>query len=557
MSEWRFFQIRRDSIVRVLIGSVIAALFLLVSIGYFAFNSNLSSLRDLNRENIAWTTDQLRFEHAALMMELSDLRSGAPSATPGSVNARFDILWSRVAQSETGTAGQRIRNYDQESHTLEALMESLRRTEERVVNLRSDNTQAITDIMTEFDRFDRPLFELDRTVFLGQEQHLADIRSRLWLSGLATAILTGAAFLLTAGTLVWVTRENDRNRKMAAKNLELAHVAERANQAKSRFLTMMSHELRTPMNGVLGMIALAKQSGMAVPQMRLIEQAEKSGRQMIAMLSDILDYATLQDQEMELDNKPFAVATLTDAIRELFNSVAKREGIHFSVETEPDCPERLIGDVKRLRQIVAHFAAYIVELASTDNVTIRVGYKDEGLRIAIEFSYGEYESKINWSPDVLLGVAEENPNQFTSDALGPAVARGILAQMGGAVQAGKAPNNRVSVILTAPAEVASLHEVTVYLESNSEAIRKVCELGFTGKRTVLVPQGYDGNVDIVLIESGGLDEAEKVGRLTEKYPRALRLALGTPINPAAFDGRIDLPIDLENLQKSVLEQIAV
>lgn len=543
--------------MRALIALAILALFGLVALGYNAFNTNLKSLKTLNQENVVWTSDQLKFELSALTREIALLQAGIENSTPAKVNSRFDIIWSRIAQSEAGSLGKRLRAYDLDSNTLPTFFQLLRDIEDDVVNLKADDIETMARLVTELETFQKPLFDFDRKVFLGEEALLADIRGQLWTSAMFTAIVTLAAFVLTAGALIMVNRESARNREIAEHNLELAEDAEKANQAKSRFLTMMSHELRTPMNGVLGMISLAKRTGMATPQLRLVEQAEKSGRQMISMLSDILDYAAIQDNEMELEQKPFGIESLADAVHELFASVAKREGIDFQVNVRKGCPERVTGDVKRLRQIVAHFASYIVEMAGTDNVSIELDHQGEQLSVSIAFDYGKDRDGESWRPEILLGTYNNDPTQFASDALGPAVAREILQQMGGIVQLGHSEGNRISVILSVPAEQVNKEEVLVHLASQSNALRLICDAGLAGTVARLLPEDHPGPADILLIECGGMEEITRVRDLSSAHQGALIIAVGSPLNPGEFDGQIDVPIDLDKLRNSIFDKIAV
>ena len=62
------------------------------------------------------------------------------------------------------------------------------------------------------------------------------------------------------------------------------------------------------MNGVLGQLALAKSQGMPEKQLRLVEQAERSGQQMIGMLLDIRDFSALQENQLAIDRRAFELS---------------------------------------------------------------------------------------------------------------------------------------------------------------------------------------------------------------------------------------------------------
>lgn len=485
------------------------------------------------------------------MKSLSDATLG--TATPRDVNNRFDILWSRLAQTAQGSVGERLRTYDAETNTLKQIDMLLRDNETTVVDLRAGDVGTLELLTNRFAALDRDVAGFSRRVFLGEEERVAEIRGRLRAGANFTTVVTFMAFFLTGSALFWVNLESRRNARMADHNRELAEAAEQANLAKSRFLTMMSHELRTPMNGVLGMLALAKQPGMALPQLRLVEQAEKSGKQMISMLSDILDYSSLQDNKMKLETKPFEPTQLANAVAELFGSVARREGIDFSVVTSEACPQWIEGDFRRLRQIVAHFASYIVEMAGAENVTVEFDYALQDLKVYISFDYGQYlEDDTSWRPEILLGTDTRDANQFASDALGPAVARGILLQMGGKVELGYPGDRRISVILTTPAPAVEIDELLVFIDTRSEALRTICRVGLSGLSVKIVDDKFKGRVHAVLVETGGLDEMQNVADLKQKFDKALFVALGSPISPVDFDDQISLPIDIGKLRSSVL-----
>ena len=493
-------------------------------------------------------------ELSLFQRELVRLEAGQPGATPNSVNRRFDILWSRLAQSEQGTVGERLRGYDSDEQTLKRLFKAVRDAEQTVISLKPGDVDTLYALQETFLPFEQAVVAFNRGVFIGEERRVAQVRGDINRSALITAIATVAAFFTTGLALFLVSRESKLNRQMADKNLQLARAAEEANHAKSRFLTMMSHELRTPMNGVLGMLSLAKQQGLAKNQLRLVNQAETSGQQMIAMLSDILDYSALQDNRMTLESKPFEPSQLAEAIHGLFGSVARREGIGFSVTCTDDCPQRVSGDFRRLRQIVAHFASYIVETAGTEDIEIVIDHEGGELRVSIGFDYGGLLGQDKtWHPEILLGTREDTDDQFATDALGPAVARGVLERMGGAIRLDHPSSERIAILLSLPADVVDIQLLNVLIDTRSEALRTICKVALEDENTVVVEADQNQTVHKVLVEAGGQDELKRVQDMSVKYPGALLIALGNPINPSEFDGSVTIPLDIQHLRAQVLD----
>ncbi|MEM7269969.1 MAG: histidine kinase dimerization/phospho-acceptor domain-containing protein, partial [Pseudomonadota bacterium] len=286
---------RRLAITRILLAAVVLGMVGLSSLGYLMQRSDLRTLQQLSKENLTWSAAQIEIELQRFMGSVSALALGDSAVTADDVIDRFDILWSRVAIFENGDVAARYAHYDEDRATITALFDTMKAREEVVLSLTSDDQDVARGLIGDFAKHAGPLRSISVRIVSGEEAFEAEARDGLRAGQAMAATLSGGAVIMAGLLMAVAFFEARKYRRLADHNAHLASEAEAANQAKSRFLTMMSHELRTPMNGVLGQLALAKLPGLPAPQLRLVEQAERSGRQMIGMLTDILDFSALQE----------------------------------------------------------------------------------------------------------------------------------------------------------------------------------------------------------------------------------------------------------------------
>jgi signal transduction histidine kinase/DNA-binding response OmpR family regulator len=148
------------------------------------------------------------------------------------------------------------------------------------------------------------------------------------------------------------------------------HSALNASQAKSEFLANMSHELRTPMNGLLGMLDLALDSGVAGEQKDQLETAQRCAYSLLALLNDILDLSKIEAGKMLLEKIPFdARAVVEDCVKsQAPNAAQKKIDLRFEVRDTPQTA--LLGDPLRVRQIVANLLSNAVKFTGQGSVTV-------------------------------------------------------------------------------------------------------------------------------------------------------------------------------------------
>jgi signal transduction histidine kinase len=538
-----------------LFGAVVIVLTITIAAaGFFVVRRDIDAMNDAARENILWSAVQVEIELMRFQRSLADFGSTGSQTSVRDINNRFDILWSRVTLFQQGEVGQRLSAYDGVTSTVPDLFAAMQAVEDAVVGLAPGDVATAQDIQARFEPLASRLRVLSRDVLHGEEAKQAMLRADLQSSSLILTVISAVAVLASVLLIFVFARDTNRFRQLAEQNAVLLAASNRASRAKSQFLAMMSHELRTPMNGVLGLLALVRQKGLSEPQERLLDRAERSGRQMNALLAHILDFTAIQDDQLELDYKPFEPAQLAEAVHDLFEPVAQREGIAFSVTLDPACPHRLFGDFARLRQAVTHLATYVLETAGTRNIAIDLSYADGNLEAAISFDYSQTGGE--WHPELILGATEPRGDSFATEALGPAVSRGLIDRMGGSTMLASPAADRIAVIVRVPAEELRIDRLTLKIVTQSAALEAICRAAFRSERIRFLTAGSADEAHVVLVEAGGQQEAETLRAIARQYPRAMLVALGRPVNPDDFQDVIDVPIDVAKVRNSALMRLA-
>lgn len=164
----------------------------------------------------------------------------------------------------------------------------------------------------------------------------------------------------------------------ARKQAEMALVqakeaAEAANLAKSVFLANMSHELRTPLNAILGYTQILKRDRLLNEQQaQAISIMHRGGEQLLAKINDVLDLAKIETGKIELYAADFALNDSLATILDLARAKAKQKGLPVVHEFDDDLPHRVIGDEKRLRQVLLNLLGNAIKFTFTGQVTFRV-----------------------------------------------------------------------------------------------------------------------------------------------------------------------------------------
>ncbi len=146
---------------------------------------------------------------------------------------------------------------------------------------------------------------------------------------------------------------------------------------KSNFLATMSHEIRTPMQTIYGLLELIALEKPDANIESMVKTAQRAACSLLEILDDVLDVAKMDAEAMELDMFEVPVRMLVRGMIEALS--VKTRGAHVKLidDIEPDVPFVVIGDPKRLRQILMNLCGNALKFTHDGNVTIRVTNKSQ------------------------------------------------------------------------------------------------------------------------------------------------------------------------------------
>ena len=207
-------------------------------------------------------------------------------------------------------------------------------------------------------------------------------------------VILGVWLVLTAGFLVYrVLRmrhayaARQRHQTHEARLLATAHAAaEAASSAKSRFLGNMSHELRTPLNAIIGYAYWLNQTDLDPKQRAAIKTVAASGEHLLAVISDLLDVATIEAGKFELRPSPFDLHDCVTGVGEMFRLPAEDKHLGFTVEVEQDVPRFIDADEKRVRQVLINLVGNAIKFTANGQVGLTLSLAgSEGGRARLRF----------------------------------------------------------------------------------------------------------------------------------------------------------------------------
>ena len=258
----------------------------------------------------------------------------------------------------------------------------------------------------------------------------------LTLFGLLTAVAIGVARS---------TREARADVERERHTKELLQVAsdtaEAASLAKGSFLASMSHEIRTPMNGVLGMLELVRGTTLTDEQRELVETAYDSGRSLLQILNDILDYSKAEAGMLHVESVDTNLRALVSEITGLHTAIARSRGLTTSIHITPDVPPLVRCDPFRLRQVLNNLISNALKFTREGGISLMVErnpFTDNAPDGMLRFSVRDSGMGVPREQQALIFEPftqgdQSSSRRFGGTGLGLSICRRLVTMMGGQI----------------------------------------------------------------------------------------------------------------------------
>jgi signal transduction histidine kinase/CheY-like chemotaxis protein len=350
----------------------------------------------------------------------------------------------------------------------------------------------------------------------------------------------------------------------------------RIRELKQQLLSIISHEIRTPMNGVLGMSLLLEDTSLTKDQKEHVDTIRSCGESLLTtvnniLANDLLDFSKLQQEGNKLEYKDFDLRNSMEEVMELFAVKTGQKGMELVYDIDEDVPVQIIGDSKRLRQVLMNLIENAVKFTQKGEIFVGVHYtghsntgyppelqfevRDTGIGIAVDqiknlfkgIPVKEFQGQSDGS---------QGPHNTVGTGLGLVICKKLVELMGGRIEVKSQPEKGSSFIFYIPITPSlkairknAYEDKMAFLESK----RILIVDDHASSRTVLVKQlnawkllpfiaesgqqaleilSTNNAFDVVLIDiqMPGIDGLQLAKVIREQYPSIPMIAMNNAGN---------------------------
>jgi len=261
---------------------------------------------------------------------------------------------------------------------------------------------------------------------------------------------------------------NNELRQLTVALNEKARQLTEASEYKSQFLANMSHELRTPLNSLLILSKLLADNPDGTLTPKHVEYAQtihEAGNDLLALINEVLDLAKIESGTVRLDIDELDLKALARSFEQSFRAVARSKGIEFDVVIDPDLPDVLSTDSRRVGQILKNLLSNAVKFTEHGGVELAVRRADrpptdDGLATGPAgawIGFSVRDSGIGIAPerqqeifDAFRQIDSGLARKYGGTGLGLSISRKLATMLGGSIELESEPGRGSTFTLVLP-----------------------------------------------------------------------------------------------------------
>lgn len=324
-------------------------------------------------------------------------------------------------------------NYNKRIRAIEEQIKKLVLADQDISSKISDlliqlNTQIIHARWDEMDREEKQLQKSNKQA--------------LWL-GIAALVLIFIFILL-------IIADVNKGQKLR-KALEEANQRNREiMESRHKLLLSVSHDIKTPLNSILGYLEILQQNEHLTE--KEIASMQNSGKHILSLLSNLLEFSSLEQGKLQLANSDFLLNELCDELYEMFAPLAKAKKLSFTYEKDFDPDLALYSDPLMIKQIVTNILSNAIKYTRKGSVAFKISYRKGFIGFVVnDTGVGIPKDKLDSIYQPFTRI-DENNSLAEGSGFGMYVVKGLVQLFHGKIQYQSKEGEGTSVAVSLPAE---------------------------------------------------------------------------------------------------------